>query len=120
MQAKTYEEVVTPLRVARQRWLYPTPTSADNGFPLFDRNADGFIDIGDMSAVAKITTGENVPDGDLRAYIARGDLNGDGMLDEPEFYGMLQRERAEGKGKGRGHGKATETDSQGSGGSVRA
>ena len=97
----SYEQVVTPMRVARQRWFSKTPQNAEEGFILFDRNADGLIGIDDLKQVAKLTTGETVPVSDLQAYIARGDLDGDGFLDEDEYQQMLQAERAA-KGKGGG------------------
>ena len=97
--------MVTPIRVARQRWLSKTPHNAEEGFILFDRNADGRIGVDDMAAVARITTGENPTHEQLVAYIARGDLDGDGALDESEYQQMLQSERAQGKGKGKGLGR---------------
>ena len=105
LRQPTYEQMVTPLRVARQRWLSKTPHSAEEGFILFDRNADGLIGVDDMAVVAKITTGEDPTREQLEAYIARGDLDGDGALDENEYTQMLFAERAQGKGKGKGGGK---------------
>jgi len=86
--------MVTPVRVARQRWLGKTPKNAEEGFVLFDRNADGKITVGDMREVARITTGENPTTEQLQAYIAKGDQDGDGMLDEAEYTSLLFRERA--------------------------
>ena len=104
LKQPTYEQLAMPIRVARQRWLSKTPHSAEDGFMLFDRNADGYIGIGDMAVVARITTGEDPTHDQLVAYIARGDLDGDGQLDEEEYTQMLQRERAMGKGEGKGEG----------------
>ena len=104
LRQPSYEDIVTPIRVARQRWLSKTPHSAEEGFILFDRNADGKIGVDDMAVVARITTGEDPTREMLQAYIARGDLDGDGALDEDEYMQMLHRERAEGKGKGKGKG----------------
>ena len=95
----SYEQLVTPIRVARQRWTHKTPTGADDGFILFDRNADGLIDAADMRIVAKLTTGEHPTEEQLRAYIAKGDANGDGALDELEYLGLLAAERAEKRAK---------------------
>ena len=99
----SYEQVVTPIRVARQKWLGKPPKNAEEGFVLFDRNADGRITVSDMATVAKITTGEDPTHEQLAAYIARGDSNGDGALDEEEYKQLLFRERAE-KANGKGNG----------------
>jgi hypothetical protein len=95
LKQPTYESVVTPIRVARQRWFTKTPTTAEDGFTLFDRNADGRITVQDMAAVARITTGEYPTHEQLAAYIAKGDMDGDGALDEQEYLQLLHRERAE-------------------------
>ena len=102
LKQPSYEQIVTPVRVARQRWFSKTPHGAEDGFILFDRNADGYITVSDMAVVARVTTGEDPTHEQLVAYIARGDLDGDGKLDEAEYMQMLQRERAVGKGKGAG------------------
>ena len=102
LKQPSYEQIVTPVRVARQRWFSKTPHGAEDGFILFDRNADGYITVSDMAVVARVTTGEDPTHEQLVAYIARGDLDGDGKLDEAEYMQMLQRERAMGKGKGAG------------------
>jgi hypothetical protein len=107
LRQPTYENVVTPIRIAKQRWLSKTPQNAEESFILFDRNADGLIGVDDMAVVAKITTGEDPPHEQLVAYIARGDLDGDGALNEEEYMQMLFRERAMGKSKGKGGGKAS-------------
>ena len=98
IKAKSYEELVTPIRIAKQRWINKKPTSADDGFILFDRNADGIIDQRDLKVVAKLTTGETPPDDALQAYIRRGDLDGDLALNETEYLLLLAAERASGKG----------------------
>jgi hypothetical protein len=116
----TYEQYAEPMRVARRRWFSKTPMSADDGFMLFDRNADGVIDVHDIARVAKITTGENPPHEELQAYIARGDLNGDGVLDEAEYTAQLHKERAEGKGKGKGKGGGGGSTSDGGRGGATA
>lgn len=97
MKQPTYEGLVTPIRVAKQRWLTKTPKNAEEGFTLFDRNADGRISVQDMAAVARITTGEDPTHEQLAAYIAKGDTDGDGTLDEAEYLQLLYRERAEKK-----------------------
>ena len=102
LKQPSYEELVTPWRVARQRWTHKTPTGADDGFILFDRNADGHIGIDDVAKVAKLTTGEDLPHEELLKYIRRGDLDGDGFLDEAEYLQMLQREREQKAKGGRG------------------
>ena len=105
LRQPTYEEAVAPIRIAKQRWLGKTPQNAEEGFVLFDRNADGKIDIGDMRQVARITTGETPTRDELVAYIAKGDMDGDGKLDEAEYTALLHRERAakaDGKGGGKG------------------
>ncbi len=107
IQPKSYEDIVTPIRVAKQRWLHKKPTSADDGFILFDRNADGIIDQRDLRVVAKLTTGETPPDDALQAYIRRGDMDGDLALNETEYLLMLAAERASGKGKGKGQSKGS-------------
>ena len=102
LRQPSYDQMVTPIRVARQRLTHKKPTGADDGFILFDRNADGLIDKDDMAIVARLTTGEHPSEEQLRAYIAKGDLNGDGALDEPEYHELLRRER-EDKAKKKGH-----------------
>ena len=95
LRQPSYEQLATPVRVARQRWLTRAPTGAEDGFALFDRNADGRIGVDDMAVVARIVSGENPTHEQLAAYIARGDLDGDGYLDEAEYLQMLHRERAQ-------------------------
>lgn len=95
LKQPTYESVVTPIRVAKQRWLTRTPKNAEEGFTLFDRNADGRISVQDMAIVARMTTGEDPTHEQLAAYIAKGDTDGDGTLDEEEYLQLLYRERAE-------------------------
>lgn len=99
LQQPTYEQVVRPVRVARQHYLskyyYGAPKTADDGFILFDRDADGFVSVRDMKAVAFITTGERPTEEQLKAYIARGDADGDGQLDEVEYLALLHSERAQ-------------------------
>lgn len=104
-RAPTYEQLAMPIRVARQKWLSKTPQNAEEGFILFDRNADGLIGVDDMAQVARITTGEDPTHQELVDYIARGDLDGDGALNEAEYTALLHRERAEGRPSGRGKGK---------------
>ena len=60
---------------------------------MFDRDANGLIDLRDMRQVAFKVTGETPPDEQLLAYIAKGDLDGDGALDEAEYLGLMQMER---------------------------
>ena len=93
LKQPTYEQLAMPMRVARQRWLGKTPHTAEEGFTLFDRNADGKISVNDMAVVARITTGENPTHEDLVKYIAKGDLDGDGALDESEYIQLVHRER---------------------------
>jgi hypothetical protein len=102
LRQPSYKQMVTPIRVARQRLMHGKPTSADDGFVLFDRDADGKIDVEDMAMVAQITTGEVPTDDQLRAYIAKGDTDGDGALDEKEYLDLLHRERAEKKSSNAG------------------
>ena len=94
LRQPSYEQIVTPIRMARQRWLGKTPHTTEEGFSLFDRNADGRISVADMAIVARITTGENPTHEDLVKYIAKGDLDGDGELDEQEYVQLVHRERA--------------------------
>ena len=103
----SYDQIVTPMRVARQRYFNKMPENAEEGFILFDRNADGLIGVDDLIKVAKVTTGETVPISELHAYIAKGDVDGDGFLDEAEYLAMLQQQRVEKGGSGAppaGHG----------------
>lgn len=114
IQPKSYEDMITPIRVAKQRWLHKKPTSADDGFDLFDRNADGIIDTGDLAVVAQLTTGEVPTDDAIKNYIRRGDLDGDLALNETEYLMMLAQERLNGKGKGAGGaGKASKAGDEG-------
>ena len=55
----SYDDLVVPIRLAKQRWFNAKPTNAEDGFILFDRNADGKISVADMATVARITTGED-------------------------------------------------------------
>ena len=100
LKQHTYEQLITPIRRARQRMTHKTPTGADDGFILFDRNADGVIDTADLAIVAKMTTGEHPTEEQLRGYIRRGDTDGDGALNETEYLEMLHREREVKAGKG--------------------
>ena len=103
IKAKSYEELVTPIRIAKQRWINKKPTSADDGFILFDRDADGIIDQRDLKVVAKLTTGETPPDDALQAYIRRGDLDGDLALNETEYLLLLAAKGEESKDFWSGH-----------------
>ena len=94
LKKPSYEQVVTPIRIARQRWLSKTPHTAEESFVLFDRNADGRVDVDDMAVVARLVTGENPTREELKAYIAKGDTDGNGALDEEEYRAMLLQERA--------------------------
>lgn len=101
MKEKTYEDVARPLRIARRDWLSRRPKSAEEGFALFDRDADGLVTAEDVSAVALMTTGERPTEAQLRAYIGRADTDGDGAMDETEYLALLKAERAA-KAKGEG------------------
>ena len=98
LRQPSYDDLVVPIRLAKQRWFNAKPTNAEDGFILFDRNADGKISVADMATVARITTGEDPTHEQLAAYIARGDTDGDGTLDEEEYKALLFRERAEKSG----------------------
>ena len=106
LRQPTYEHVVRPVRVARQHYLskywYGAPKDAEEGFILFDRDANGLIDVEDMRSVAFITTGERPSEEQLRAYIAKGDRDGDGKLDPDEYLSLLHSERAQKGGGGGG------------------
>ena len=93
LRQPTYEEVVRPLRVARQYYFSKTPTSADDGFILFDRDADGLITQEDIQEVVWITSGERPTQEQVTRYIARADGNGDGALNETEYLTLLHEER---------------------------
>lgn len=93
LRARTYEEVVRPLRVARQYYFSKTPTSADDGFILFDRDANGLITREDIQEAVWITGGERPTDEQANRYIARADGDGDGALNETEYLFLLHEER---------------------------
>lgn len=89
----TYEEVVRPIRIARQFYFSRAPVSADDGFILFDQDADGLISEDDLAAAIYKTTGKQLSPEDLHKYIAQADFNGDGALNETEYLALLYEER---------------------------
>lgn len=89
----SYEELARPVRVARQYYFTKTPTSADDGFILFDRDADGLITADDLQAVVSLTSGEQPTTQQVSKYIARADFDGDGALNETEYLHLLHEER---------------------------
>ena len=93
MHKPTYEEVARPVRVARRFWFSKTPTGADDGFMLFDRDADGLITKRDLANVASIVGGEPPPPEQVERYISRADVDGDGALNETEYLSLLHEER---------------------------
>lgn len=59
-------------------------------FALYDENKQGYIDVNTLKKVAA-DLAENVGEEELKELISRADGNGDGVVDEEEFYQMVTR-----------------------------
>jgi len=59
-------------------------------FALYDDNKQGYIDVNTLKRVAADLS-ETIGDEELKELIARADANGDGVVDEEEFYQMVTR-----------------------------
>ncbi|XP_062361323.1 troponin C, skeletal muscle [Cinclus cinclus] len=60
-----------------------------NCFRIFDRNADGFIDIEELGEILR-ATGEPVTDEDIEDMMKDSDKNNDGRIDFDEFLKMME------------------------------
>ncbi|XP_010568033.1 PREDICTED: troponin C, skeletal muscle [Haliaeetus leucocephalus] len=60
-----------------------------NCFRVFDRNADGFIDIEELGEILR-ATGEHVTDEDIEDLMKDSDKNNDGRIDFDEFLKMME------------------------------
>lgn len=59
-------------------------------FKLFDDDNTGFITLKNLKRVAK-ELGENLTDEELQEMIDEADRNGDGQIDEEEFYRIMKK-----------------------------
>ena len=59
-------------------------------FALYDADKQGCIDVNTLRRVAS-ELAENVSEEELNELIRRADANGDGVVDEEEFYQMVIR-----------------------------
>lgn len=59
-------------------------------FALYDDERTGFISIKNLRRIAD-ELGETVDDKELEELITRADVNGDGLVDEEEFYQIVTR-----------------------------
>ncbi|XP_072735603.1 troponin C, skeletal muscle [Ciconia boyciana] len=60
-----------------------------NCFRIFDRNADGFIDIEELGEILR-ATGEHVTEEDIEDLMKDSDKNNDGRIDFDEFLKMME------------------------------
>lgn len=59
-------------------------------FKLFDQESKGKITLKDLKDVAK-QLGENLTEQELQEMIDEADRNGDGAIDEDEFYRIMKK-----------------------------
>jgi centrin-1 len=59
-------------------------------FKLFDDDNTGFITLKNLKRVAK-ELGENLTEEELQEMIDEADRNGDGQIDEEEFYRIMKK-----------------------------
>ena len=59
-------------------------------FKLFDDDNTGFITLKNLKRVAK-ELGENLTEEELQEMIDEADRNGDGQIDEDEFYRIMKK-----------------------------
>uniref|UniRef100_A0A8B9V7T5 Troponin C, skeletal muscle n=2 Tax=Anas TaxID=8835 RepID=A0A8B9V7T5_9AVES len=60
-----------------------------NCFRIFDKNADGFIDIEELGEILR-ATGEHVTEEDIEDLMKDSDKNNDGRIDFDEFLKMME------------------------------
>ncbi|EOD17947.1 hypothetical protein EMIHUDRAFT_195927 [Emiliania huxleyi CCMP1516] len=78
---------------------WPTKLRVEAGFRQYDRDKDGVFGPADVAEIALTLKGERPTPRQAAAWVARGDLDGDGALNFTEFWSMTRKERAA-KGEG--------------------
>jgi len=77
----------------------PYLKSTEENFAVFDRDKDGFISTDDIAEMATIKDGVRPSDKQLKAYIGKADMDGDGRLNQAEYVELVRLEREEKKAK---------------------
>lgn len=59
-------------------------------YSLYDSERNGYITAHDLRRIAD-ELGETIDDKEIQELLARADVNGDGVIDEEEFYQIVTR-----------------------------